>query len=223
MIHIIKSKVGIPSELIRKFENLSSATIYEANDRTGYIDCAIKPVRRGIKLCGRALTVQCAPGDNLMLHKAIDVANEGDVIVADVSDAYCFGYWGDLMTVAAHTKKIEGLVINGGIRDSEDIIDIGFKVFCRNICIKGTNKSKLGLINYPVFFGGCLIKPGDLIFGDDDGLVAINHEIAEIVLNKAMKRVENENTKRSVLKKGVSSLEYNNLIKVLEDLGAVEE
>lgn len=223
MIHV-RNKIARPEKkLIERFRTLSSATVYEASGRKGYVDYQIKPINKGIKICGSVFTVQCVPGDNLMLHKALERAQEGDVIVATAGKAYDYGYWGELMAVSAMAKKIEGLVIDGCVRDSQDINEMGFPVFSRGLCIRGTKKEKLGLINYPLNFGGVVVNPGDIVIGDNDGLVIVNQEEAEDILESSINRVEKEIKKAKVLAEGVTSVEYNKLDKVFEKLGLVEE
>ena len=223
MIHVCKETRRPDQTLIEKFRALDVATVYEASGRKGFIDSAIKPVARGARICGPAYTVQCAPGDNLMLHKALQRAAAGDVLVASVGGEPDFGYWGALMATAAAAKGLAGLAIDGCIRDSAEIIKMGFPVFCRGFCIKGTAKSVLGLINYPLNFGHITIFSGDLILGDDDGMVVVRFEECEDVLAKSLKRVELEETKATQLRKGVSSVELNSLEKVFESLGLREE
>ncbi|HTP60193.1 MAG TPA: RraA family protein, partial [Spirochaetia bacterium] len=194
-----------------------------ASGRKGFIDNAIKPAARGIRICGPALTVQCAPGDNLMLHKALQCASAGDVLVASVGEEPEYGYWGALMATAGMAKGLEGLAIDGCVRDSAEIIEMSFPVFCRGFCIRGTTKTVLGLINYPLNFGHVTVFPGDLILGDDDGMVVVRYEECQEVLEKSLRRVQLEDTKAAQLKKGVSSVELNSLEKVFESLGMAEE
>ena len=223
MIHVITNPRRISNELIEKFQNLSSATIHEASGRKGFIDSKIKPLKKGLKLCGTAFTVQTAPGDNLMLHKALEISKKSDVIVATVGAAYDYGYWGDLMATQALVKGLEGLAIDGCVRDSEDIISKGFVVFCRGTCIRGTDKKTLGLINYPINFGGATVNSGDLIFGDDDGMVVIRYEECEDVLKKSLERIEKEKIKAQELKEGITSVKYNKLDEVFKSLDLKEE
>ncbi len=223
MIHV-RTKIERPSEqVVKAFRGMPSATIHEASGRKGYINSTIKPITKGMKICGPAFTVQCAPGDNLMLHKALEKAQPGDVIVASVGGGYDYGYFGDLMAVSALTRKIEGLAIDGCVRDADDIIAMGFNVFSRGLCIRGTVKETLGLVNYPIVFGGLMINPGDLIVGDDDGMVAVALKDVESVLEKSIKRTENEVLKAKVLESGVSSVQNNKLDVLFESLGLVEE
>ena len=113
MIHVITNIKRPSKEVIEKFRSISVATVYEASGRKGFIDPKIKPIIKGIKLCGPAFTVQTAPGDNIMLHKALEKSREGDVIAATVGNEYEYGYWGDLMSVQAKAKKLGGLAIDG--------------------------------------------------------------------------------------------------------------
>jgi 4-hydroxy-4-methyl-2-oxoglutarate aldolase len=223
MIHVITSIKRPDPELVKEFSTLASATIHEASGRKGYIDCAIKPINRGIKVCGPAFTVQCAPGDNCMLHKALERARPGDILVASVGGAYDYGYFGDLMATSAIGRSLGGLCIDGCIRDSAEIIDSGFPVFARGFCIRGTAKGTIGVINYPTVFGSQTIFPGDMIIGDDDGLVVVRLNECESVLEKARTRVEKEAEKAVVLMSGVSSVEFNKLGPIFEEAGLIEE
>jgi 4-hydroxy-4-methyl-2-oxoglutarate aldolase len=223
MIHVLTHIERTPNELIDQFRGIGTATVHEASGRKGAVDCAIKPISRGVRLCGPAFTVQCHPGDNLMLHKAIERAQPGDILVASVGGYYEAGYWGGLMATSAVARKIGGLAIDGSIRDSAEIIKMGFPIFCRGFCIGGTTKTVLGLINHPILFGAVLIYPGDLILGDDDGIVVVRREECRTVLENSIQRIEAEKKKEEKLKSGTSSVELNKLDKVFEWLGLVED
>ena len=223
MIHVI-TKIKRPSkEFIEKFKPISVATVYEASGRKGFVNPKIKPIFRGMKLCGPAFTVQTVPGDNIMLHKALEKAQEGDIIVATVGGEYEYGYWGNLMSIQAKVEKLGGLAIDGCIRDSEEIIEMGFPIFSRGASIRGTIKSTLGLINYPINFGGTVVNPGDLILGDDDGMVVVRFQDCKEILDKSQERVQKEKMKAKVLMGGITSVEYNKLDKVFESLKLIEE
>ena len=223
MIHIITDIERPRKELIDKFRGMSAATVHEASGRKGTVDCGIKPVARGVRICGPAFTVRCHPGDNLMLHKALEKAQPGDVIVASVGGYYEAGYWGALMAISGIAKNLGGLAIDGCIRDSEEIIGMGFPVFCRGLCIRGTTKTGLGLINHPTLFGGVVVNPGDLILGDDDGIVVVDRTMCEVVLEKSIDRVEAEKKKSARLQAGTTSVELNKLESVFEWLGLTED
>jgi 4-hydroxy-4-methyl-2-oxoglutarate aldolase len=223
MIHVF-NKIDRPSrELVDQYRAIGSATVHEACGRLGAVNPAVKPIARGVRICGPAFTVQCHPLDNLMLHKALERAQPGDILVATVGGHYEGGYFGGLMATSAVAKGLGGLAIDGCIRDSEEIVKMGFPVFGRGFCIRGTAKAVLGLVNHPTLFGGVLVHPGDLILGDDDGMVVVERDQCASVLEKSLKRVEAENKKAAVLRSGVSSVEFNKLDKVFETLGLVEE
>ena len=225
MVHVIRNVEKPDWELIKKYENLSTATIHEAMNRSGAVSSYIKPIARGMRVCGPAVTVSFPAGDNLMLHKAIAVAGEGDVIVAaqeEESDIQAGG-WGDINSLAAAVRGIKGLVIDGYIRDSKEIIAMGFPVFARGISIRGTLKNKLGQINHPLSFGSIIVHPGDIVLGDDDGLVVVPRTAAEDVLKETYKREAKEQEIKRKLRQGHLTLELLGLDKVLEEKGLTEE
>jgi 4-hydroxy-4-methyl-2-oxoglutarate aldolase len=223
MIHVI-TKIERPSKsTIDNFRNLAVATVYEASGRMGQVNSDIKPIRRGLKLCGPAFTVRCHPKDNLMLHKALEIATPGDVIITTTDGYYQAGYWGDLMTVSAIARKLGGLALDGCIRDSEEIAETGFPVFCRGFSITGTAKDTLGLINHPIIFGGTMVNPGDIILGDDDGMVIVDRTKCDEIYTSANKRVEKEIEKAKLLKSGVTSVELNKLDKVFDAIGMKQD
>ena len=223
MIHVITHIERTPKELIDQFRRIGTATIHEASGKKGAVDFGIKPITRSVRICGPAFTVQCHPLDNLMLHKALEKAQPGDVLVATVGGHYEGGYFGGLMATSAVARNLGGLAIDGCIRDSEEIIRMGFPIFCRGFSIRGTTKQVLGLINHPTLFGGILVSPGDLIVGDDDGMVVVSQEDCRNVLEKSVQRVETEKKKSAELKAGVSNVELNKLNKVFEWLGLTED
>ena len=218
------TRIERPSQhTIDQFRTLGTATVHEASGRKGYIDCAIKPLAAGVRICGPAFTVECHPRDNLMLHKALEKALPGDIIVASVGGLYNAGYFGGLMATSAMGRKIGGLAIDGSIRDSEEIVKMGFPIFCRGFCILGTGKTGPGTVNHPILFGGCVVKPGDLILGDADGMVVVDRNECEAVLKKSLDRVDMEEKKSGQLAAGVSSVEFNKLGKNFEFLGIQED
>jgi 4-hydroxy-4-methyl-2-oxoglutarate aldolase len=154
---------------------ISTATLHEAAGKIGAFPSAIKPVHPQFQICGPAITVQSPPGDNLWLHRALYAARPGDVLVVHVAGKYEHGYWGEVMSTAAKARHLAGLVIDGCVRDHVLLGEIGFPVFARGLCIRGTSKDfgARGFINHPALFGDTVVAPGDLIRGDADGVVAI--------------------------------------------------
>ena len=223
MVHVYTRVTRPDRKLVEAFKDLGAATVYEAAGRRGSVDPRIKPLSRGIRLLGPAITVECHPKDNLMLHKALQIAQKGDVLVASTQGYVEAGYWGGLMSGSAVARQLGGLVIDGCVRDSAEVIELGFPVFCRGTCIRGTVKGTLGRVNHPIIFGEVIVNPGDLVLGDDDGLVIVARAEIEAVLKASRERVDKEVKKAAELSKGVSSVELNKLDRIFESLGLVEE
>ena len=161
MVHVITEFQRPPADVVGAFKNFGAATVYEAAGRIGSVDPAIKPLGNSMRLLGAALTVQCFPKDNLMLHKALQIAQPGDIIVAATGGYPEAGYFGDLMATSATARKIGGLAIDGTVRDGAEIRDMGFAVFCRGTCMRGTVKRNLGSVNHSILFGEVVVNPGD--------------------------------------------------------------
>lgn len=169
---------------------LSSATVHEAAGRIGALPSNIKPVAPHLRVLGPAFPVKSPPGDNLHLHHAIYAARPGDVLVVDCGGGDEFGYWGEVMSVAAHAVGLGGLVISGGVRDSDKLGTLGFPVFAGNICIRGTVKDPngAGSLGKPVRIGDVEIAAGDIVLGDADGVVVVPAPRFEDVLSKSRAR-----------------------------------
>jgi 4-hydroxy-4-methyl-2-oxoglutarate aldolase len=223
MAHVITQIQRPQQKWMAAFKDFGAATVYEAAGRIGSVDPAIKPLDTGVRLLGAALTVRCHPKDNLMLHKALQIAQPGDIIVA-ATDGYPYaGYFGDLMATSAMARQVGGLAIDGCVRDSAEIIEMGFPIFCRGTCMRGTVKKTLGSVNHPVLFGDVVVNPGDLVLGDDDGMVIIPQSKMQAVLEATRQRIEKEKGKAAALKQGVPSVELNKLDDVFQILGLVED
>ncbi len=223
MAQVIKTIERVPRDLVGRYRELGSATVHEASGGKGALSSRIKPISPDMKVCGPAVTVKVRPGDNLILHKAIYVARAGDVIVADAQGFTEAGPWGEIMAVAAMARGIAGLVIGGSVRDSEAMSALGFPVFSCGLCIKGTEKVSLGLINHPLNLDNITIMPGDLILGDRDGVVAVKREEAQAVLEKSLAREEKETTIKERLRKGESTLDIYGFGDILKGRGLTEE
>jgi len=220
-MRILRDYEKASKQLIKDFAGISTATIYESSKSKNAIDSKIKPLSKDMKLCGVAVTVKTAPKDNLSIHEAIYECKSGDVLVINVEGYTEAGYWGEIMTLAAIKQGIKGIIINGGVRDTEVIENLGFPVFCSNVCIKGTNKSNLGTINYPIVLGGIQIKPGDIVVGDRDGVVVIPLEEAKNTLKRSLERIEEENKIKEDLK-SKSTVEIYFFDKKIKNLGGLK-
>jgi 4-hydroxy-4-methyl-2-oxoglutarate aldolase len=223
MVHVIRNYPRPSLELVQKFNHIGSATVYEAVGKRGALDSGIKPIWPGAKILGVALTVKCFPGDNLMVHKALTMVQPGDVIVCDVDDYTEAGGWGEVASTALQALGGVGYLTNGAVRDQENIMKMKFPVFARNLCIKGTGKEHLGTINHPVVLGGTVVRPGDIILGDADGVVVIPREEAEWSLDVSLKREAAETIQMEEIRKGKYTLDLLNLRQTLERKGCSEE
>ncbi len=209
----------LSADLIARFAGQSAATVYEAAGRVGAMTHEIRPIAPDMKLCGSALTVRCQPADNLTLHVAIALAQPGDVIVADVGECVEAGHWGEITTVAALARGVAGLVINGGVRDVEPIRRRGFPVFARSVSMKAAVKETPGQVNHPITCGGVLVRPGDLVLGDGDGVVIVARERAEEVLAAAVAREERETEVMHRLEAGELTLDVLGFRRALDRHG----
>jgi 4-hydroxy-4-methyl-2-oxoglutarate aldolase len=204
------------SQLLSGIAEFDAATLYEAAGSRGMVDPAIRPAWAGAHLCGRALTVCCPPGDNLMLHLAVTLARPGDVLVASVDNHVLAGAWGEILTVAAQARSIAGLAIDGAVRDIQAIAGHGFPVFSRGLAIGSCTKDKIGKVNEPLDFGGVRVHPGDIVVGDADGLVVIGQDRSEEVYAAALARRRREQDIMDGLRNGKTTLELLGLAKALE-------
>jgi 4-hydroxy-4-methyl-2-oxoglutarate aldolase len=191
---------------------LPTATLHEAAGRIGALPWQIKPLSPSFRLCGAAVTVQSPGGDNLWLHRAIYVAEPGDVLLVHVNGAYDYGYWGEIMATAARARRLAGLVIDGCVRDGVLLAEMGFPVFARGLCIRGTGKDfgARGWINHPLLFDDVSVHAGDLIVGDADGVVAIPRERAAEVIAASREREAKEEAVLRRIEAGERTLELYN-------------
>lgn len=209
---------ALDSQVVDTLMKLGAATIYEAQGAYGAIDCKIKPLDRHMKVAGRVFTLHMRPGDNLMIHYALLHIKRGDVLVINCDGFEEAGIWGDVLTTQAQYAGIAGLVVNGSVRDSEAIINSGFPVFSRSVSIRGTEKKQPGIMNSVINIGDCLLRPDDIIVGDSDGLVVIESEKLDEVINLATIREEKETEYKNKILNGATTAELMNLSSAFESL-----
>lgn len=171
---------------------------------TGALPPSIRPLAPGMRVCGPAFPVRSPGGDNLMLHRAIAAAPPGSVIVADAGFYEKAGPWGDLMTLSALQAGIAGLIITGAVRDGDDIIDLGFPVFCIGRCIIGTTKTWQGPVPEPVRIGQTIVNPSDIVVGDNDGVVIVPYDMIDATIEASRQRENKEIDLRQRMKNGES-------------------
>ncbi|HRK62746.1 MAG TPA: 4-carboxy-4-hydroxy-2-oxoadipate aldolase/oxaloacetate decarboxylase [Terricaulis sp.] len=199
--------------LLTRASGLSSPTVHEAYGRKGALPPEIKPVAPSFKICGPALTVHSPGGDNLWLHRAIALAQPGDVLVVYVSGVFDYGYWGEIMSTGAASRGLGGLVIDGGVRDGALLEGVGLPVFSRGLCIRGTGKDvgARGWLGAPLLFGDTIVRAGDLIIGDGDGVVSVRAEDIAEVIEASRQRDEREAAIMQRLREGETTLGIYNL------------
>lgn len=183
-----KSWNRISPELVAAFRELPVANVSDSMSRIAAFGPGIRPMHRSGVLAGPALTVRTRPGDNLMLHKAIDMAQPGDVIVVDAGGDQTNSLMGELMLAHAIQRGVAGFVLNGAIRDARDIYDQNLPLYALGITHRGPYKSGPGELGFPIAIGGLVVAPGDLILGDFDGVVAVSPDEAEAVLAATRKK-----------------------------------
>lgn len=200
---------------------LGTATIHEAIGNVGAIDPAIRAIRPGMHIVGLARTVELPGGDNLMLHVALSQPLSGRVLVVNAQACLTAGPWGEVMTTAALAAGCGGLVIDGAVRDSTRIAELDFPVFSRGLSIQGTTKTKPGQIGGPISVGGVIVRDGDLMIGDEDGLVAIPADRLGTAVELSQQRAEKEERLMSEIRSGATTLDLLGLREAAKSLGVI--
>lgn len=196
-----------------------SATVHEAMGREGYAGPGIPARQRDAAIAGSAITVSAAAGDNLMVHVAIEQAEEGDVIVVVPAADSAYGVIGELMATQMQTRGVRGYVTSGGVRDTAELRAMGFPVWATHVSALGTVKDTAGSVNVPVVLGAVGVRPGDVIVADDDGVVVVPRERVAPTLAAAAARAERERRNRERYRAGEISMDINELRPVIEGLG----
>lgn len=198
---------------------MGSATVHEAIGRRGFLGPDIRPIQSGTRIAGPAVTALCHPGDNLMIHAAVETCRPGDVLVVAVSAPSTHGFFGDLLATSVQARGVRGLVIDAGVRDTAELRAMGFPAWSRHVSCQGTVKATAGSVNVPVVLGGQTVGPGDVVCADDDGVVVVARSEAGWALEMSRQRLAKEEDARARLGTGELGLDMYGLRRQLVDMG----
>ena len=216
---VIQKIARADSALVARLGGAGTATVHEAQGRTGLMSANMRPIQQDFGIAGSAVTISVPPGDNWMLHVAIEQLREGDIMVVAPTAPSDMGYFGDLLAASAMARGCKALVIEAGVRDTRELRAMGFGAWSTAVSAQGTIKESLGSVNVPIVCAGVLIHPGDVVVADDDGVCVVPRDSAETVMQRAQERLDSEEEKRRRLGAGELSLDLFDMRRRLAEKG----
>jgi len=216
---VVRSIPRADEAVIAKLGAAGVATVHEAQGRTGLLGPEVRGIQSGARISGSAITVSSHPGDNLMIHAAVETVQPGDVLVVALTSPSHHGMFGDLLATSLQARGCAGLVIDSGVRDSAELREMSFPVWAKAVHSEGTVKATPGSVNVPVVCAGSVVEPGDVVVADDDGVCVVRRAVAPTVAEAAQVRIDREAESRDRLEAGDLSLDFYGLRQKLAELG----